>query len=180
MKANRSQTEKALDAPSDDIRFYLLYGPDESGSAALAKRIERAMGPHAERIDIDNAALKGDPARLSDEAAAISMFGDKRWIRLLQPGDEVVPAVEALLEAEHAGNPVVAIAGALKPSSKLVKLALDSKAAMACISYVPDGRDADQLAMAIAREQGLRLPAELARRISELRSEEHTSELQSH
>lgn len=160
--------ERALDAPPADIRLFLLYGPDESGSIALAKRLERAMGANAQRTDLDGATLKSDPARLSDEAASISMFGDKQWIRVTPLGDEALPAIEALLQAEHAGNPVVAIAGALKGMSKLVKLALDHKAAMACISYTPEGRDADQIAIGIARELGLRLPPDLARRITEL------------
>ena len=168
MKANKAQIERALDTPPADIRLFFLYGPDESGSVALAKRLERAMGDGAQRIDLDGATLKGDPARLSDEAASMSMFGDRQWIRLTPFGDEALPAIEALLQAEHAGNPVVAIAGALKGSSKLVKLALDHKAVMACASYVPEGRDADQLAIGIARDLGLRLPQELARRIGDL------------
>lgn len=168
MKASRGQMEKALDAPPSDIRFFLLYGPDESSSQALARRLERAMGPQAERIDLDGATLKDDPARLSDEAASFSMFGDKRWIRVSGMGDESVPALTALLEAEAAGNPVIAVAGALKATSKLVKLALDSKATMALISYPPDAREAEQIAIAIAREGGLRLPTELARRIVDL------------
>ena len=168
MKANRGQMERALDAPPADIRFFLLYGPDEAGSAALAKRLERGMGPQAERIDLDGATLKDDPARLADEAASFSMFGDRRWVRITGMGDESAPALSALLEAEAAGNPVIAIAGALKPTSKLLKLALDHKAAMALISYQPDAREAEQIAIGIAREGGLRLPTELARRIVDL------------
>lgn len=165
VKANRGQIEKALDAPPADVRFFLLYGPDEAGSLALAKRLERAMGPQAERIDLDGATLREDPARLSDEAAAFSMFGDRRWIRVNGMGEESVPALTALLEAEAAGNPVIAVAGALKPASKLLKLALDHKAAQAFISYQPDAREAEQIAIAIARDGGLRLSPDLARRI---------------
>jgi DNA polymerase-3 subunit delta len=165
LKANRGQIEKALDAPPQDIRFFLLYGPDEAGSQALARRLERAMGPQAERIDLDGTTLKDDPARLSDEAASFSMFGDKRWIRINGMGDESLPALTALLEAEAVGNPVIAVAGALKPTSKLVKLALDHKGALAFISYQPDAREAEQIAISIARESGLRLSSELARRI---------------
>ncbi|WP_336968130.1 DNA polymerase III subunit delta [Sphingobium aromaticiconvertens] len=168
MKANKGHIEKALDAPPADIRFFLLYGPDESGSAALAKRLERAMGAGAERVDLDPSALREDPARLADEAASFSMFGDKRWVRLNGIGDESLPAITALLESTAAGNPVVAICGALKATSKLVKLANDHAAAMAFISYQPDAREADQIAVAIAREGGLRLPTDLARRISAL------------
>ncbi|SER51223.1 DNA polymerase III subunit delta [Sphingobium sp. YR768] len=165
MKANRGQIEKALDAPPQDIRFFLLYGPDEAGSQALARRLERAMGPQAERIDLDGPTLKDDPARLSDEAASFSMFGDQRWIRVSGMGDESLAALAALLEAEAAGNPVIAVAGALKPTSKLLKLALDHKGALAFISYQPDAREAEQIAIGIARESGLRLSSELARRI---------------
>lgn len=168
MKANRGQMEKALDAPPPDVRFFLLYGPDEAGSMALAKRLERAMGPGAERVDLDGAALRDDPARLSDEAASFSMFGDKRWIRISGMGEESVPALSALLDAPAAGNPVIAVAGALKATSKLVKLALEHRAALALISYQPDAREAEQIAMAIAREGGLRLPQDLARRIVDL------------
>lgn len=168
MKANRGQIEKALDAPPADVRFFLLYGPDEAGSLALARRLERAMGPEAERIDLDGTALRDDPARLADEAASFSMFGDKRWIRINGMGEESVPALTALLEAEAAGNPVIAVAGALKPASKLAKLALEHKQVLAFISYQPDARESEQIAVAIAREGGLRLPPELARRIVDL------------
>ena len=172
MKANRGQIEKALDAAGQgsaaDIRFFLLHGPDEAGSAALAKRLERAMGPQAERIDLDGQTLRDDPARLSDEAASFSMFGDKRWIRITGIGEESLAAVAALLEAEAAGNPVIATAGALKGTAKLLKLATDSPLAMAFASYQPDAREAEQIAVAMAREGGLRLSSDLARRIVDL------------
>jgi hypothetical protein len=168
LKANRGQIEKALDAPPPDIRFFLLYGPDEAGSAALGKRLERAMGPDAERVDLDASTLRDDPARLSDEAASFSMFGDKRWVRINGMGEESLPALTALLTAEAAGNPVIATAGALKGTSKLLKLVLDSPLAMAFASYQPDAREAEQIAVAIAREGGLRLGSDLARRIVDL------------
>lgn len=174
MKANRVQIERALDAPPPDIRLFLLYGPDESGSQALSSRLARAMGPEAERIDLDAATLKGDPARLADEAASISLFGGARWVRLTLANDDALPAIENLLEAEQAGNPVVALGGALKNTSKIVKLALDHKAAMACASYVPEGREAENLAVMIAREKGLRLASELSRRIAELTGGDRT------
>lgn len=170
MKANRGQIEKALDAPPADIRLFLLHGPDEAGSAALGKRLERAMGDQAERVDLDGQTLRDDPARLTDEAASFSMFGDRRWIRVNGMGDESLPAVMALLQAEAAGNPVIAIAGALKGTSKLLRLATDSPMAMAFASYQPDAREAEQIAAAMAREGGLRLAPDLARRIVDLAS----------
>lgn len=166
MKANRAEIERALDNPPPHIRLFLLYGPDEAESRGLAQRLERAMGADAERIDLDGAMLKSDPARLADEAASISLFGDRRHIRLNLSGDDALPAIEALLSAEAAGNPVVALAGALKPASALLKLALADAGVMACISYPLDDEKAAPLAQAIAREQGLRLDGDAARQIA--------------
>lgn len=166
MKANRAEIERALDAPPAHIRLFLLYGPDEAESCSLAQRLERAMGPEAERIDLEGAALKSDPARLADEAASISLFGEKRHIRLSIVGDECMLAIEALLDAEAAGNPVVAIAGTLRPTSALLKRALADRAAMACVSYALDDEKAAPLAAAMAREQGLRLDMDAARHLA--------------
>ncbi len=165
MKVNAGQIERALDAPPANVALYLLYGPDEAGSRAQAKRLERAMGESAERVDLDGAALKADPARLADEAASMSLFGDKRHIRLTLSGDEAMPAIEALLDAPSIGNPVVAIAGALKPTSALLKRALAHPAVMACANYPLEGDAAEALAIALARGVGVRLAPDAARTI---------------
>lgn len=165
MKVKEAQIAKALDNPDGAVRLYLLYGPDESGSRALAARLERAMGPDAERIDLDGATLKEDPARLADEAASFSLFGDKRHIRVTG-GDECTNAVIALLEAETVGNAVVFVAGALKPASSLLKAALDHPAVMGCINYKPEGAGADALAVSIGRTCGLRLQPAVAARLA--------------
>ena len=170
MKAQRAQIERALAAPQPDHRLFLLHGPDESGSRDLAARLAKALGPDAERIDLAGPALKADPARLSDEAAAISLFGGARHIRIDPAGDEIMEAVQALLEAPSTGNPVVAIAGALRKESKLLKLALASPMILAFASYAPEGGDADRLAMTMGREMGLRMPPDVARRLADATS----------
>lgn len=163
MKANKAQIERALRSPPPETRFFLLHGPDEAGSRALMKM----LGPAgAERVELSGQELKGDPARLADEAAAISLFGDARVVIVEPAGDEILAAVEALIEAPAAGNPVAIVAGALKPASKLLKIALASPAAMAFASYV-DARDGPRLVMELAREQGLDVRPDLARRIAE-------------
>jgi DNA polymerase-3 subunit delta len=166
VKANRAQAEKALRDPKA-VRYFLLHGPDESGSRALAKLLGAAMGEGAERINLTGAELKGDPARLADEAASISMFGDRRWILVDPAGDEAIAAVEALAEAPPGGNPVAILAGALKPASKLLKLAVADQAAIAFASYLPDGRDAGRLVSELARGTGLDVRSDVAQRIAD-------------
>jgi DNA polymerase-3 subunit delta len=167
VKANRPQVEKALRAGGSQHRFFLLHGPDESGSRGLLKLIAETLGPEAERIDLNGAVLRGDPARLADEAASISLFGGGRYIVVESAGDESVAAVEALLEAPQAGNPVILIAGGLRPTSRLLKLALAEPNALAFASYVPEGGDADRLVLDLGRQRGLSMRPDVARRIAD-------------
>ncbi|HEX8217291.1 MAG TPA: DNA polymerase III subunit delta [Allosphingosinicella sp.] len=166
MKSNRQQLDRALKSPAE-TRFFLFHGPDEAGSQALVRALAAAVGAGAERIDLAGPELRGDPARLADEAASISLFGGARYILVDPAGDETLPALEALLESPKAGNPVALVAGALRPTSKLLKLALAAPTAIAFASYVPEGRDADRLVGEMARDEGLIVRADLARRIAE-------------
>lgn len=158
---------RALDGADPAIRLFLLHGPDEAASRALAARLGQGMGADAERIDLSSAQLKADPARLADEAAAISLFGGKRWIRLEPATDDALDAIAALLQAPAAGNPVAAIAGALRKDSKLLKLAADAPGAMVHASYLPEGRDADHLVMEMSKALGVLLRPDVAHRLAQ-------------
>ena len=166
MKANLNQIRTAIDAASPDIRLYLLFGPDESGAQELATRLGRTLGPEAERIDLEPARLKANPGLLADEAAAISLFGGARHIRIMGAGEECLEALTLLLEIEIAGNPVAVIAPSLKATSKVAKLALGHPRAMALACFMPEGADADRLATSIAREYGVRTTGATATRLA--------------
>ena len=165
MKANAGQIRQALTAPRPDVRLYLLHGPDEAGASAMAALLGTAIGDGAERVDLDGATLRSDPARLADEAASISLFGDRRWIRATAVGEESLAALTALLEAPAVANPVVAIAPTVRSTAKIVKLATDSSLAMAHACYVPSGQDAERLATTLAAEAGLRAAPGTAARL---------------
>lgn len=167
MKADAGRIRAALSAPPADIRLFLLHGPDESGAAALAALLGKAMGAEAERIDIDGPALRSDTGRLADEAASLSLFGGARFIRVNQAGEESLAAFEALLAASSAGNPVVAIAPTVRSTAKIVKLALESRNALAFACYEPSAKEAEAIVATLAREQGLQPTGIVARRIVE-------------
>ncbi len=167
MKATADQIRRALGKPRPDIRLYLLHGPDEAGADDLARLLATGLGAGAERVDMDGATLKSDPARLVDEAAAASLFGDIRHIRVTGAGEECLAAFAALLEAPIAGNPVVAIAPTVRTTAKIVKLAIDSRQAMAFACYVPNSEQAAQIVVATAREHGLRVAPPIAARIAD-------------
>lgn len=164
MKATKTSLAQALDQPVASIRFYLFHGPDEAGSRALAERLLKGLG--AEKFAVLGQAIKGDPASLADEAGAISLFGGRRAVWIEPAGDEIAEGVEALLAAPANESPVVAVAGSLRKTSALLKLAEAHSAALSHISYVPEGRDLDRLVMDLGRNVGLRLSPELAQRIA--------------
>lgn len=164
MKAAKGKLGQALDRPNPDIRFYLFYGQDESQSRAFGDRLLEGLG--AEKSAISASAAKSDSAILADEAGAIGLFGGRRAIWVEPAGDEIAEAVEALLQARATESPVIAIAGALRKTSALVKLAEAHPRALAHISYELGQEDAEKIVAEIARAEGLRLAPGIARRIA--------------
>lgn len=89
----------------------------------------------------------------------MSLFSPARVIRLdiTGSGDDCLAAVQALLAADTAINPVIATGASVTARSKLVKLIEGSAHAVAAICYQPDRRALVGIAMSAAEEQGLRL-----------------------
>jgi len=165
VKASKQSIGRSVDQPDPSIRFYLLYGPDEAQSRALGARLAEAL--NAERFIVASGAVKSDPALLADEAGALSLFGGRRVIWIEPAGEEISEGASALLEANGAESPVVAIAGALRKTSGLLKLAEASPHALTFAAYVPEGADAQRMVTDVARRFGLKIDAQLARRIAE-------------
>lgn len=141
------------------LRFTLLTGPDEATMAAVASHLVGLAGKDAERVDLSGTQLAQDPSLLAAEAASMSLFASARIIRLelSGSGDDSLAAIEALLAAETAINPVIATGASVTAKSKLVKLVEGSDHAVAAICYQPDRRALVGIAMSAAEEQGLRL-----------------------
>lgn len=148
------------------LRLFLFYGPDESASRALVPSVSAALGAEVERVELVGADLKSDPARLADEAAALSMFGGARLIVVDRAGDESAPAAANVLALETAINPVVLLAGELKKTSALLKLVEASDLAVGVASYPVDERNAEALIGEQALALGLRPAPGVAARIA--------------
>lgn len=165
MKAIKGSIGRAVDEPDPKVRFYLFHGTDESQSSALGDRLVTAL--KASKHGIAAGALRGDPALLADEAGAIDMFGGAKVIWIQPAGEEIVAAVEALLDAPASESPVVAIAGRLGKASGLLRLAESHELALSHVSYELDARDAERLVAELARTEGLRTQPGTAARIAE-------------
>jgi DNA polymerase-3 subunit delta len=164
VKASKQAIGRAVDQPNRETRFYLFYGPDDAQSRALAQRLLRALG--AAKFAVTSAAVKADPAILADEAGAMSLFGEPRAIWVEPAADEIAPGVEGLLAAASVESPVIAIAGALRKTSVLLKLAEPSPQAITFAAYPPEGQDAERMVMDVGRSFGLKISAPVAARIA--------------
>lgn len=164
MKLAKGAIGRAIDRPDPATRFYLFYGPDEAGSRHWATRLLTGLG--AEKFAVSSAAIKADPAVLADEAGAMALFGGPRAIWIDPAGDEIADGVAGLLGAAAVESPVIAIGGALRKTSGLVKLAESHGQAAAVQSYIPEGLEADQMIAAAGRVVGLRVGDDVASRIA--------------
>ena len=165
MKASKASIGRVVDQPAPQVRFYLFHGPDEAQSRALGERLLQALS--ATRFVVNAGAIKSDPAALADEAGAMSLFGGKRLIWIEPAGDEIAAGVEALLEAAAAESPVVAIAGSLRKTSALLKLAEGSDQAVAFAAYAPEGAEAERMVIEVGRRFGLKIAPPLAALVAE-------------
>lgn len=165
MKAAKGGIGRALDHPDGGVRLYLLHGPDEGQSRALGERLLKGLG--ATRFVVAAAAVKSDPALLADEAGAMNLFGEPRAIWVEPAGDEIAEGVEALLEAPASESPVIVIAGALRKTSALLKLAEGHRSALAHASYIPEGQDAERMVAEVGRAHGLRIAPGVAARVAD-------------
>lgn len=165
MKLAKGSIGRAVDQPGQDIRFYLFHGPDEAQSRALAARLLEALG--ATKTLLTGGAVKSDPASLADEAGAMSLFGGARLIWIEPAGDEIAEGVQALLDGPAPESPVAAIAGALRKTSALLKLAEASPHAVAFAAYAPEGQEAERMVMDVGRRFGLKVSPPVAARLAD-------------
>ena len=165
MKAQKQSIGRMVDQPEGRVRFYLFLGPDEGQSRALAARLQQALG--ATKFVVAANAAKENPALLADEAASLSLFGDRRLIWIEPAGNEITEAVELLLAAESVESAVVGIGGALPKSSALLKLAEGSPAALAFTAYAPAGDDAVRMVTDLGRRVGLKIAPPVAARLAD-------------
>lgn len=164
----RHELERALQHWDAAVRLLLLGGPDESGVRAAAALAVAALADAADPLSLSELTpeqLAADPGALADEAAAISMFGGRRAIRVSGAGEAVGTAVQLLLAAPVAGNPVIMLAGNLARTSNLRKLAEKSPLARLVLCYPLEGRALAGWLRTAAAARGLVLTRQVAERL---------------
>jgi len=144
MKIAAGAAEKFVAAPPEAIRAVLIYGPDGGLVRERAGRVIAAIvdDPHDPfRVsELRPADLRDDPARLSDEAGALSLTGGRRLVHIREATDATANNLADFL-ADPVGDALVLVeAGTLGPRSRLRGAFEKAELAAAVACYADDGR----------------------------------------
>ncbi|WP_369026328.1 DNA polymerase III subunit delta [Qipengyuania sp. RANM35] len=150
--------------------IFFFCGQDEAGASAAANDLATWLPEPGERVELSGAELRGDPARLGDEARSTSLFGDKRHIWVRATGDDAHDALKVLTETGDMGAgeacPVIVVATSATDKSRTAKLLEKRKDALVALFYPPDLRSVVPAVRAMADAAGVRLGGDLAERIA--------------
>lgn len=130
MKLTGARANKFVSAPQADIIGVLLYGPDRGLVKERGGLLTKYYLPNpddafaATVLTADD--LTGDPAKLSDEMSALSMFGDARLVRLRLDHERNGAAIAKIIKSfdtdpSKAEAKLIVEAGDLTPRSAVRK-----------------------------------------------------------
>ena len=170
MKTTQRDFANTAQRAAQNCQLFFFCGPDEAGASAAANRIAELLDEPGERVELNGAQLRADPAVLGDEARSASLFGDKRHIFVRASGDEALEALKALIETNDAGAgeaaPVLVHATSATDKSRTAKLLEKRKDALVAMFWPPDLNSVTATVRQMADAEGLRLGGDIAQRIA--------------
>lgn len=153
------EADKYVANPPKSLSIALVYGPDaglvQERTEKLLKSVTPDLTDPFNAADLSEAAILADPARLADEAAAISMMGGRRTVRVRGAGNDLADIVEGFLDDPKGDALVVIEAGDLAKISALRKLFDGHKSAVAVQCYPDSVRDLADVVRDALRAEGL-------------------------
>lgn len=161
MKLTARQIDGFIKSPDPAARVILVYGPDNGlmreRATSLALTIVKDIADPFNVAALSTDILLDDPARLADEAGAISMMGGDRVIRVENAGDKLTPLIKSYLTNPSPTTLVILEGGELTTKSSLRKLCETAKNAAALPCYVEDERDLSRLIRETMQVHNLRI-----------------------
>lgn len=164
MKISYRDIDTQVRKLSPDYLAVLVYGPDEGlvreRATKIAKQVVEDLQDPFLVANIDPDALKKEPGILADEAAAISMMGGRRVIRVEGAAENTTKAATNFLSNPIGDGLIIISAGNLRPTAGLRKLFEKSKNAAIIPCYEDNQASLDQLIHEVMREAGLSIDAD--------------------
>jgi len=146
------------------IAAALIFGPDQGlvreRAEALAKSVVPDLKDPFRVAEFEEDVLTSDPARLWDEAAAISMLGGRRVVRVRGAGNALARHLERFLDDPSGDALIVVEGGDLAKGASLRKVfeEADNAAAIAC--YPDTNRNLDDVVRSALKEAGLSIESQ--------------------
>ncbi len=145
MKLSFRQIEPFVKSPDPKARVILVYGPDAGLMKERANIIGKTQVPDLSDpfnvVVLSSDIIAEDPARLIDEANAISMMGGNRLIKIEDATDKISTTLKTYLENASAETLIILEGGDLGPRSPLRKLCESAKNAAALPCYIESEQD---------------------------------------
>lgn len=164
MIVKSGDADRTLAHPPKGIIAFLFFGPDEGLIRERAERTAKTVAPDlsdAFRVsDLDDSVLTGDPARLADEAASISMLGGRRVVRVRGAGNTLSKTFEAFLEDPKGDALIVVEAGDLAKGASLRRVFEEAENAAAIACYPDNDRDLASVVRETLKADGLTISSE--------------------
>jgi DNA polymerase-3 subunit delta len=145
MKIAAREINNFVKSPNAQARVILLYGPERGLLSERLETIGKTVCPDLNDpfnvIKLDASQIIEDPARLMDEAQAISMMGGDRLIIIRDAGNTFTNALKAYLKTPSQESLVLIEGGELDARSSLRLCCEKDKNAAAIPCYMESDRD---------------------------------------
>ncbi len=145
MKITFRDIESFTQKPDPTARVILVYGPDDGlmreRAAIMGKTVVDDLSDPFNVVVLSTDILNNDPARLLDEANAMSMMGGQRLIRIEDAGDKLTPLIKDYLKDPNNDALILLEGGDLGPRSSLRGMCERAKNAAALPCYVDDEKN---------------------------------------
>jgi len=159
MIVKTADADRFVERPPAKLIAALLFGPDQGLARERADMLTKTVVPDLNDVfriaELDEAVLTADNARLFDEAAAISMLGGRRVVRVRSAGNGLAKLFEIFLDDPKGDALLVVTAGDLAKGSALRKAfeEADNAAAVQCYADTPEA--AARIVQSALRAEGL-------------------------
>lgn len=164
MIVKSSEADRTAKNPPRGLVAALVFGPDNGlvreRTETLMKTVVPDLSDPFRVADLDEQTLSNDPARLSDEAAAISMLGGRRVVRVRGAGNGLAKLFEAFLESPTGDALVVVEAGDLAKGSALRRVFEEAEKAAAIPCYADSARDLSDVVRDALKAEGLSIASD--------------------
>ncbi len=159
-----SDAERYVSRPPADLKAALVFGPDQGLVRERAERLAKTVVPDLSdpfRVaELDEAILAEDPARLADEAAAMSMMGGRRVVRVRNAGNALAKLFGSFFENPCGDALIVVEAGDLTKGSPLRSAFEETDKAVSIACYADSARDIAGVIRETLKTEGLAIASD--------------------